>query len=292
MRPDGFSKIGAIFMVAMTIGGCAAERSPVASDGVDQPAETTSPASPTAETESPSQSVSYEVWFHQGEQLFPTYRTEATGPAVGRAAIESLFAGPTGNEARAEVQTQVPSGTRLLGLDIDDGLATVDVTREFESGGGSLSVRMRVAQLVYTLAQFPSVDGVVLQIEGEQKASISGEGIPTDRPLRPKDFEDLFPAITVAGPRIGESVGNPVLIQGTANVFEATVSIRIRDAAGAIIAETFTTATCGTGCRGDYEARVRYQVSETQEGVIEVFESSAEDGSVTKLVRIPVTLSP
>lgn len=277
----------------MLLAACGENVSSVASDGDQSPATAPAPSPSPTESEEPSaEAVTYEVWFHQGEQLFPTYRTEATGPAVGRAAVEALFAGPNAEEAGAEVQSQVPAGARLLDLDIADGTATVDVTSEFESGGGSLSVRMRLAQLVHTLTQFPSVERVVLLIEGEHKDAISGEGVPTDKPLRRKDFADLYPAITVADPRIGDEVDNPVRITGTANVFEATVSIRIRDAGGEIIAESFTTATCGTGCRGDYEAVVRYQVARPQEGVIEVFESSAEDGSVTKLVRIPVTLTP
>lgn len=293
MKRTKFSCAAIMLMAALLGGACADETTSLGPPGDQTPAGSPTPgaATETPSEETPNQIVSYEVWFHQGEQLFPAHRSEETGPGVARAAVESLFAGPSQIESGAEVQSQVPAGTRLLGLDIDGGLATVDVTDEFESGGGSLSVRMRLAQLVHTLTQFPTVRSVVLQIEGEQKDAITGEGVPTDKPLRRKDFEDLFPAITVTLPQIGEMVGNPVRIEGTANVFEATVSIRIRDATGEVVAETFTTATCGTGCRGDYEAVVRYQVDRSQDGVIEVFESSAEDGSVTKLVRIPVTLT-
>jgi hypothetical protein len=81
-------------------------------------------------------------------------------------------------------------------------------------------------------------------------------------------------------------------VSGTANVFEATVSLRILNARGKEIARTFTTATCGTGCRGDYSVSVSYRVDREQAGVIEVFESSAEDGRPINVVRIPVTLTP
>ncbi|MGQ0669634.1 MAG: Gmad2 immunoglobulin-like domain-containing protein [Actinomycetota bacterium] len=100
------------------------------------------------------------------------------------------------------------------------------------------------------------------------------------------------PAIVVNHPRPGDRVSSPVAISGDADVFEATVSIRILDASGAVIAEDFTTATCGTGCRGTYSKEVAFDVSSEQAGTIEVFESSAEDGSQLFLVSIPVTLLP
>ncbi len=94
-----------------------------------------------------------------------------------------------------------------------------------------------------------------------------------------------LPAITVQSPTIGEQVSNAVTVAGTANVFEATVSIRVLDSAGHEIARTFTTATCGTGCRGDYSVAVTYSVPRTQRGVIEVFESSAKDGQPINVQR-------
>jgi hypothetical protein len=81
-------------------------------------------------------------------------------------------------------------------------------------------------------------------------------------------------------------------VQGTANVFEATVSLRILDSGGREIARTFTTATCGTGCRGRYSKSVRFSVSSEQPGTIEVFEESAEDGRPINVVTIPVMLRP
>ena len=74
--------------------------------------------------------------------------------AVGRAALEELLKGPTPEEAAAGFGTEIPDGTALLGLEIDDdGVATVDLSSEFASGGGSLTMFVRLAQAVHT--RFP-----------------------------------------------------------------------------------------------------------------------------------------
>jgi Immunoglobulin-like domain of bacterial spore germination len=99
-------------------------------------------------------------------------------------------------------------------------------------------------------------------------------------------------AIVVEAPLPGEEVSAPVRIAGNADVFEATVGIRILDAEGTELAATFATATCGSGCRGGFSTEVFFFTSERQNGTIEVFEPSAEDGSQLHLVTIPVVLVP
>ena len=99
-------------------------------------------------------------------------------------------------------------------------------------------------------------------------------------------------AIVVEAPLPGEEVTAPVRIVGNADVFEATVSIRILDAEGTELAAAFATATCGGGCRGEFSTEVFFFTPQRQNGTIEVFESSAEDGSRLHLVRIPVVLVP
>ena len=94
----------------------------------------------------------------------------------------------------------------------------------------------------------------------------------------------------VTSPQSGDEVSSPVSIKGNADVFEATVSIDILDSAGKRIVRTFTTATCGTGCRGTFFKDVPFTVEATQPGTILVYESSAEDGKPINVVDIAVTL--
>lgn len=245
------------------------------------------------ETEPAAETVTYQVWFVNSEGLFVTYRTEPATPRVGTAALESLLEGPDTFEEGYGLSTAIPEGTELLGLRIEDGIANVDLTSEFESGGGTLSMQSRLAQVVYTLTQFPTVDGVVFSLDGEPIDVLGGEGIIIDHPLARRDYADLLPVILVTTPALNKVVESPILIRGSANVFEANVGIQILDAEGNVIVETFTTATCGTGCRGTFRTRVSYQVDREQNGTIVVHDDDAAGtGTFPHEVRIPVRLMP
>jgi hypothetical protein len=101
-----------------------------------------------------------------------------------------------------------------------------------------------------------------------------------------------LPPISVANPQAGAFVQGPITISGSADVFEATVNIRVLDGNGEVIAETFAMATCGTGCRGDFSTQIDVPIDAKQPGTIQVFEYSAKDGSMINVVEIPVTLVP
>jgi hypothetical protein len=100
------------------------------------------------------------------------------------------------------------------------------------------------------------------------------------------------PAIVVRTPASGDELRSPITVSGTANVFEATVAIRLLDADEQELAATFTTATCGSGCRGSFAADVSFFVDERVNGTLVVFEPSAEDGSPLHAVTVPVVLVP
>jgi len=247
-----------------------------------------------AETGSSSVSgVLYQVWLVRGESLFVTWREREGTPRVGTAAMEDLLAGPTPVEARAGVTTVIPAGTRLLGLTISKGVATVDLSSEFESGGGSASMSARLAQVACTLDQFETVTGVSFELDGKPVDVFSGEGIVLDHPVRCRDYEELLPVILVEHPAIGQRVESGTTVSGSANVFEANVTVRVLDAGGTELSRGFTTATCGTGCRGTFSMDVDFEVTHEQPGTIVISDDDAAGtGKPPHEVRIPVTLMP
>jgi hypothetical protein len=246
------------------------------------PAPPTTPDAPVPSAASAppdTRTITIAVWFTRDGALAMTSRTRPATLATSRLALTELAAGPTAAELAAGLGSAVPDVSFDVG--ITDGVATVDFPASFYAGDQD-PVRLRQAQVVYTLTQFPTVSEVAFQAGGE----------PVGEPTGRSAYADLLPAIVVANPIIGARVTSPVTVAGTADVFEATVSIRILDAAGAEIATRFTTATCGTGCRGDYSVAVPYRLVEEQPGTVQVFEVSAVDGSRINVVDIPVTLAP
>jgi germination protein M len=259
----------------------------------EPPAETQPPA--TAEptpTKAPSGATSVRVYLFMDEKLVPVRRQVDATRAVGRASLNALFEGPTDEEAAASppLTTSIPDGTILLGLDIAGGLATVDLSREFESGGGSASMFGRLAQVVYTLTQFPTVERVAFKLDGEPIDVFSGEGIVLDGPSDRMDYEAFLPSVFVERPAWGARLGNPVRVSGIANVFEATFFVEVRDDDGRTLAKERVMATCGTGCWGTFDVSIPYDVSSRRPGEVVTYHLSAMDGSPEDVRSYPVTL--
>jgi hypothetical protein len=232
--------------------------------------------------------LSVQVWMVRGGQLFASARTVTATGAVGRTAMTALLAGPNAAERAAGVTSAIPAGTRLLGLSIAGGTAAVDLSRGFGRAGGTAAARL--AQVTYTLTQFPTVRRVRFEIGGTGVTTVGG--VPAAQAQTRAGWAAWLPPITVTAPLIGAVVRSPVTVTGTADVFEASVSLRVLTAGGTEIARSFTTSSCGTGCRGGYTASVTYSVSHAQRGTIEVYEVSAKDGSAVHVQSIPVRLLP
>jgi germination protein M len=273
--------------LAVTVIGCGSE------NAISLGTQTPSTASTREHTGSAPTPLALQAWFTRDAGLVAVQRRQQPTRLVATAAVDSLLEGPTADERVMGFASAVPPGTKLLGIAIRDGVATVDLTSEFQAGGGSRSMQMRLAQVVYTLTQFPTVQTVRFRLDGTAVNVFSSEGIVLDHPVGRGDYLDLLPPIDVAKPIEGAQLTSPVTVSGTANVFEANVTVEILGAKGEVVGKTFTTATCGTGCRGSYSVPVTFRVLKKQPGTIVVHDDDAAgSGKPPHEVRIPVTLLP
>lgn len=257
-------------------------------------------ASPTrTATPAPTGTTVVRAYFVHGsftgnEGLVPVLRTAAETKAVASLAMRALLQGPTDAEmaARPAIYTAIPDDTRLLGVTIHDTVATVDLSTEFASGGGTYSMSARLAQVVYTLTQFPTIDKVLFELDGKPVTTFSSEGIVLDGPVGRADFRDMLPAIFVDRPAWGASLGNPGRVSGLANVFEATFRVELLDAQGNVLTDERVMASCGTGCWGRFSTNLEYDVAKAQYGTLRVYNLSAKDGTRENLTEYRVWLTP
>ena len=119
-----------------------------------------------------------------GPSLVATMRTTAVLsvspiPDYPLTVVAFLLSGPTPGEREAvpAMSTAIPEGTEVRSVTIEDGVATVDLSAEFLTGGGTLSMTGRLAQVVYTLTGIDGVGGVRFQIDGVPTTVFGGEGV-------------------------------------------------------------------------------------------------------------------
>ena len=105
--------------------------------------------------------------------------------------VAALAAGPSEQEQSEGLSSAVPEGVEVRSVEFQDGLLTVDLSREFTSGGGSASMIGRLNQVLYTLSQPSEVESVVLEVEGETLRVLGGEGIIVDVPWRRDDHPEV-----------------------------------------------------------------------------------------------------
>lgn len=101
------------------------------------------------------------------EADYPIVRTIAKTEAVGRAAIGELLGGPTQEEKDQGYFTSINEGTELKNLVIKDGVAEAEFNELLDKEvGGSCRVGAIRSQITNTLRQFPTVDQVLISING------------------------------------------------------------------------------------------------------------------------------
>ena len=237
--------------------------------GGDGGGESKSPYKGTPTT--PAETVELRVYWLRDGKVWPALREVGQTDVFESAALDELYAGPTEQEeAELEFSTAIPNddmSVEIERLAISGGVASYSPSVELPEEA--------LAQVVYTLTQFSTVNSV--EIEGETYTRA--------------DFEDLTPSVLVESPLPFETVTSPLRVTGTANTFEATFSYELTDTDGRIVDENFVTATSGTGTRGTFDFTTDpFTVPFDGVGSLIVFERSAKDGSRINLVEIPLRM--
>lgn len=98
-------------------------------------------------------------------------------------AIIELLKGTTSSDRLQGAYTEIPKGTRLLSLKDTGNSIAINLSKEFEEGGGAQSVQSRLLQLIKTVDMYGNSKPIYLYIEGKKIEYLGGEGIYVEQPL-------------------------------------------------------------------------------------------------------------
>jgi Immunoglobulin-like domain of bacterial spore germination len=224
----------ALFLALAT--GCGADSS-------SSPPETTTPPATATNPHMPVPPLALTVYKTASGTLAPTVVHVPRTRAVAAAALQALG---------VDAPVTISGGTATVGLDRapDD----------------------QVAEIVFTLTQFPTV----------QRVDVAGRS-----GLTREDFAHYVPPILVDTPAAGGTVTPAFTVAGSASVFEATVVVQlVRD--GEVLSKQTVTASEGAPARGSFSTTAHATPGAL---TVQVYAPSAEDGSPQHEVDIPVTVS-
>ncbi len=104
-------------------------------------------------------------------------------------AIKALLEGPLPQEQSKNAMTLIPSGTKLIGASVKNGVATLNFNDAFEFNSyGVEGCIGQLMQIVYTATEFSTVNSVQFLIEGEKKDYLGIEGQWIGTPLSRANF--------------------------------------------------------------------------------------------------------
>lgn len=104
-------------------------------------------------------------------------------------AIKELLKGPNIIEKTAGAYTEIPSNTKLLGIKSKEGKIIINLSSDFQYGGGTDSIYSRMMQLIKTSIDNSDNKKIYLYLNGKQIKFIGGEGIMVTQPLTEKSLE-------------------------------------------------------------------------------------------------------
>lgn len=103
--------------------------------------------------------------------------------------IKNLLQGPTAKEKSKGIYSEIPQGTKLISLEETPNKIVINLSGDFEQGGGTDGLYKRLYQLIKTSNKNTALD-VYLNIDGKQANVVGGEGIMLNQPLKSNSLDE------------------------------------------------------------------------------------------------------
>jgi len=118
------------------------------------------------------------------------YKELPQGKSKLNYAMKVLLDGPSLIEIQQGYSSEIPKGTRLLEIKETPNAYIVNISDEFQYGGGTESQYLRLNQLIKTVVHLKLNKPTYLYLNGRKAEVIGGEGILITQPLSEKSLNE------------------------------------------------------------------------------------------------------
>lgn len=182
----------AAVLAALTLAACGIPRdqSPQVLSDAD-----IGPLSNTAAVDAASAAGGQRIYFFTSAGATESLRLQAVNrsvPANVGNVLSELFKGVSDAEKAQRLSSQIPVGTRLLGVStVREGTVEVNVDQTINRAQNNLYAA--VAQIVYTATSVPGVERVRLLVDGAPKSWPGDDRVERTGELTPLAYPTLYP---------------------------------------------------------------------------------------------------
>lgn len=237
------------------------------------------PAQPAA-----SARVEQKLYFVRDGKLAVARRSVPLSPTPAADSLRRLFAGPTASERRSGLTTRIPSGSAVRWVRKCGNVASVNLSARF-APGGTLALNAQLAQVVFTLTQFPTLKLVRFFIDGKETQAAGSSPSRRFRVLGRHAFASYLPAIFLESPGASQRVRSPLLIEGSA---AGTILATVVGSDGKLLAQKLLLSRATTRTR--FEVKLGFRLSVEEKGRLIVFKLDGAN-TITQ-IELPLTLVP
>jgi hypothetical protein len=225
------------------------------------------------------------LFFTRGTMLGVAHRA-VTSPSDPRyLTMEALLAGPTASETAAGLSTAMAPGTALRGIEVASGVAVVNLSQQFALPGPADVLSARLAQVVYTLTNFPNVSKVEIEIGKIQLLSFAG--VDLSKPVGRAQVTAAVPPVLLVSPAVGDSEQGTLVVSGLTSVV-GVYQLSLTDSQGQLLVSVTNSGVVG----GTFSQTIPFTVTSSQTATLSLFAKPTSATVPSQSVSFSLPISP